>query len=92
MPPMLMCSVSRSVEEAARDDEWPGAPLVRLQQTRLSAHSRPAPAAPTPAPAPARAATKVAALITAGPAPPAPAAASPPRRMETRAAARERRA
>ena len=89
MPPMLMCSVSRSVEEAARDDEWPGAPLVQLQQTLLSAHFRPAPAAPTPAPAPARAAAKVAALITA---PPAPVAASPPRRMETRAAARERRA
>tara|TARA_X000001036_G_scaffold159752_1_gene151551 strand:- start:63 stop:317 length:255 start_codon:yes stop_codon:yes gene_type:complete len=79
---LARCSVSRSVEEAALDDEWPGAPLVAMQQTLLSAHFRPAPATPTPPPAPpplrARAPT------------PAAGDATPVRRIQTRAVARAR--
>ena len=32
---MLSCSVSRSVEEAAKDPEWPGPPLQNFVQTTL---------------------------------------------------------
>ena len=34
------CSVSRSVEEAALDDEWPGKPLKNLKQTTLPLFKR----------------------------------------------------
>ena len=40
-PPV--CSVSRSVEEAALDDEWPGKPLHNYVQTKLQLVPKPPP-------------------------------------------------
>ena len=43
------CSVSRSVEEAALDPEWPGPPVCKYKQTTLQFQKRPPPP-PPPAP------------------------------------------
>lgn len=43
-PPV--CSVSRSVEEAALDDEWPGKPLHNYIQTKLQLVPKPPPKSP----------------------------------------------
>ena len=43
------CSVSRSVEEAALDPEWPGPPVCKYKQTTLQFQKRPPPPSP-PAP------------------------------------------
>ena len=43
------CSVSRSVEEAALDPEWPGPPICKYKQTTLQLVKRPPPP-PTPPP------------------------------------------
>ena len=45
------CSVSRSVEEAALDPEWPGPPVCKYKQTTLQFQKRPPPPPPLP-PAP----------------------------------------
>ena len=37
------CSVSRSVEEAALDPEWPGPPICNYKQTTLQLVKRPPP-------------------------------------------------
>ena len=44
------CSVSRSVEEAALDPEWPGPPICKYKQTTLQLVKRPPPPPPTPPP------------------------------------------
>ena len=44
------CSVSRSVEEAALDPEWPGPPVCKYKQTTLQLVKRPPPPPPTPPP------------------------------------------
>ena len=44
------CSVSRSVEEAALDTEWPGPPVCNYKQTMLQFEKRPPPPAPLPRP------------------------------------------
>ena len=41
------CSVSRSVEEAALDPEWPGPPICKYKQTTLQFEKRPPPPPPT---------------------------------------------
>ena len=46
------CSVSRSVEEAALDPEWPGPPVCKYKQTTLQFEKRPPPPPPPPPPAP----------------------------------------
>ena len=43
-PPV--CSVSRSVEEAALDDEWPGKPLHNYIQTTIKLVPKPSPKSP----------------------------------------------
>jgi hypothetical protein len=53
--PGFTCSVSRSLEEAARDAEWPGRPLRQLRQTQLwqtraQARDREAPRSRPPSP------------------------------------------
>ena len=45
------CSVSRSVEEAALDTEWPGPPVCNYKQTMLQFEKRPPPP-PAPLPRP----------------------------------------
>ena len=45
------CSVSRSVEEAALDPEWPGPPVCKYKQTTLQFEKRPPPPPPPPPPA-----------------------------------------
>ena len=42
----ITCSVSRSVEEAQLDPEWPGPPLSNFRQTTL--FEKPQPRAPRP--------------------------------------------
>ena len=42
------CSVSRSVEEAALDPEWPGPPVCKYKQTTLQFQKRPPPPPPAP--------------------------------------------
>ena len=42
------CSVSRSVEEAALDPEWPGPPICKYKQTTLQFEKRPPPPPPPP--------------------------------------------
>ena len=44
------CSVSRSVEEAALDPEWPGPPICKYKQTTLQFEKRPPPPPPPPPP------------------------------------------
>jgi len=44
------CSVSRSVEEAALDPEWPGPPVCKYKQTTLQFEKRPPPPPPQPPP------------------------------------------
>ena len=44
------CSVSRSVEEAALDPEWPGPPICNYKQTTLQLVKRPPPPSVTPPP------------------------------------------
>jgi len=42
------CSVSRSVEEAALDPEWPGPPICKYKQTTLQFEKRTPPPPPPP--------------------------------------------
>lgn len=46
----MSCSVSRSVEEAALDPEWPGPPICNYKQTTLQLVKRPPPPSVTPPP------------------------------------------
>ena len=52
------CSVSRSVEEAAADTEWPGPPVCNYKQTTLQFEKRPPPPPPPPPPRPKSKSTK----------------------------------
>ena len=57
------CSVSRSVEEAALDPEWPGPPVCKYKQTTLQFEKRPPPP-PTPAPKSTKSTTTTTASTT----------------------------
>ena len=57
------CSVSRSVEEAALDPEWPGPPICKYKQTTLQFEKRPPPP-PTPAPKSTKSTTTTTASTT----------------------------
>ena len=57
------CSVSRSVEEAALDPEWPGPPVCKYKQTTLQFQKRPPPP-PPPAPKSTKSTTTTTASTT----------------------------
>ena len=58
------CSVSRSVEEAALDPEWPGPPVCNYKQTTLQFEKRPPPPPPPPRPKSTKSTTTTTASTT----------------------------